>query len=227
MITIPTITPFGDKVKNICISVSGGADSSILTYHVVKYIKENNLDIKVIPLTVRRAKANHPKAAHRAMARIRELLGDDILLPTVEMQPDVTAKDYEEDKYFNKTWYNIFKDGKAELVMDGTSSIPSTEDLANFKDKSGEVMDFRKFGEERNVVNHVEYNGVKTFSYRPFINETKKYVAELYQVDNLMEELFPFTRSCETLDTMMWETLEHCGECWWCEERQWAFGRLV
>jgi len=55
----------------------------------------------------------------------------------------------------------------------------------------------------------------------PFININKKVVAELYKQEDL-EEIYPMTRSCESL------TLRegHCGKCWWCKEREWAFGYI-
>ena len=51
----------------------------------------------------------------------------------------------------------------------------------------------------------------------------KKDIANLYIEHNLLEKLFPITTSCESLDNVT----EHCGECWWCKERQWAFNRLT
>ena len=61
-------------------------------------------------------------------------------------------------------------------------------------------------------------------STRPLINIDKKGVREHYVTQGVLEELFPLTRSCETHTT---DFSEHCGECWFCRERQWGFGRLV
>jgi 7-cyano-7-deazaguanine synthase in queuosine biosynthesis len=44
----------------------------------------------------------------------------------------------------------------------------------------------------------------------------------IYKILNLETELFPITRSCENDDHIE----SHCGKCWWCQERIWAFGRL-
>ena len=47
----------------------------------------------------------------------------------------------------------------------------------------------------------------------------------------IVDELFPLTRSCESEEKgqqmLDGGPEEHCGKCWWCLERQWAFGRLV
>ena len=59
--------------------------------------------------------------------------------------------------------------------------------------------------------------------YTPFINMDKKDLALIYKEHNLLSTLFPITRSCIT-ETMNFDA--HCGECWWCKERIWAFGKL-
>lgn len=61
---------------------------------------------------------------------------------------------------------------------------------------------------------------------RPFADKDKKVVAELYNKYNLTDTLFALTRSCESFEFD--ETFsEHCGKCWWCKERKWAFGKLA
>ena len=66
---------------------------------------------------------------------------------------------------------------------------------------------------------HVERPTYWKNFYIPFTNYNKKKIAEIYQDQNIMQ-LFDLTRSCETLDNI---GLNHCGECWWCKERSWAF----
>ena len=56
--------------------------------------------------------------------------------------------------------------------------------------------------------------------YCPFINHDKKYIAELYNTYKL-EDLFELTNSCESTETIK----GHCGGCWWCKERFWAFNK--
>lgn len=56
--------------------------------------------------------------------------------------------------------------------------------------------------------------------YTPFHRIDKKVIAGMYEELNLLETLFPLTRSCENNNLLE----GHCGECWWCEERLWAFG---
>lgn len=78
----------------------------------------------------------------------------------------------------------------------------------------------------------------------PFVHRDKKYsTAALYEQCGVTDELLPLTYSCEKhyndedkvkTDVVMREDLgithyeeEHCGQCWFCLERAYAFGRLV
>ena len=58
--------------------------------------------------------------------------------------------------------------------------------------------------------------------YTPFHRIDKKSISEMYAELGLLSSLFPLTRSCENNQI----TEGHCGECWWCEERKWAFNKL-
>jgi 7-cyano-7-deazaguanine synthase in queuosine biosynthesis len=60
--------------------------------------------------------------------------------------------------------------------------------------------------------------------YQPWINIDKSVIAKIYDMNNL-RELFAVTRSCECFHAEDEPTI-HCGECWWCQERQWGFGSL-
>jgi len=60
----------------------------------------------------------------------------------------------------------------------------------------------------------------------PWKNFTKKDLANLYEVHDLLDTLFPLTRSCEGEAEETMNFTKHCGRCWWCQERMWAFGKL-
>jgi 7-cyano-7-deazaguanine synthase in queuosine biosynthesis len=72
----------------------------------------------------------------------------------------------------------------------------------------------------------------------PWANTDKQGIAKMYREEKLIDSLLPVTRSCEydpTSDYYYANTwprwgdeirdpyLEHCGECWWCKEREWGF----
>ena len=63
--------------------------------------------------------------------------------------------------------------------------------------------------------------------FRPIINLNKKEIAEIYKEFGLLDTLFNQTRSCENPSTEITQNFEtHCGECWWCKEREWGFGKI-
>ena len=55
--------------------------------------------------------------------------------------------------------------------------------------------------------------------YRPFYNINKSHLALLYEKYEL-NRLHSLTVSCET-------SYPPCGDCWWCAEREWAYGNYV
>jgi len=57
----------------------------------------------------------------------------------------------------------------------------------------------------------------------PFGKTDKKEVAKAYNYYNMMDRLYPHTRSCEDFT----DKVEHCGHCFFCAERMWGFNRLV
>jgi hypothetical protein len=72
-----------------------------------------------------------------------------------------------------------------------------------------------------NVIRPI-YLGKTKQIYGPWWNQDKKFVRQVYEEFDMLNRLFPITRSCEDP-----ELLEgHCGRCWWCEERRWAFNKL-
>jgi len=55
--------------------------------------------------------------------------------------------------------------------------------------------------------------------YSPFYNINKSHLALLYKKYEL-SKLHSLTVSCET-------SYPPCGDCWWCAEREWAYGNYV
>ncbi len=71
----------------------------------------------------------------------------------------------------------------------------------------------------------------------PWTNINKKIIAEMYKELNLLDSLFPITRSCEYEANWYKHSLlmtkgvpapgiGHCNECWWCKERKWGFNNV-
>jgi hypothetical protein len=62
-----------------------------------------------------------------------------------------------------------------------------------------------------------------------FVNGDKKLSKALYDKCDMMEKLYPHTFSCETVPyhTDDKGELVHCGYCFFCLERWYAFGRII
>ena len=67
------------------------------------------------------------------------------------------------------------------------------------------------------------YQALDTYMYQVFTNVDKKFVADIYKQNNLMETLYPLTTSC--VGTWRWTDnyTKDCHRCFWCYEKKWAF----
>lgn len=59
--------------------------------------------------------------------------------------------------------------------------------------------------------------------YRPYANVDKKFIADIYFKHNLMDSLFPLTRSCIGTADITDNFTRECNTCFWCYEKKWAF----
>ena len=60
-------------------------------------------------------------------------------------------------------------------------------------------------------------------TYSPFIHVDKKFVADIYRKNNLMEDLYPLTGSCVGTELVTDYFTKECRQCFWCHEKKWAF----
>ena len=117
------------------------------------------------------------------------------------------------------------KNGIVNVIYTGITENPPVEISNNFKLSITETN--RNPGIEKKL-----YHSDNDTFYTPWANVDKRTIAKMYIDDDLLDSLFTYTRSCEYDPTSEYfENIKdpgtgHCGECWWCEERQWAFGRL-
>jgi hypothetical protein len=227
MIKIPLITPLGRTVNTVGIWMSGGADSSILCYLLAKKIKEEKLPIKLKPLTVQK---QHGVFGFLAVTeKIIELLDAKELFENQTVYPAPTnGWIYSEYQaiYATKNKENI-KNNEFQILFSGITTNPPKEVQHGFKwGVLQDVENIRAEGKEKEktryfTVEH-ESKNYEFYEIKPFFDLNKKSISNLYKEHGLLETLFPLTRSCEDPEL----SVGHCGKCWWCEERFWAFGRL-
>jgi hypothetical protein len=206
----------------IGIGLSGGADSSLLFYILLKY---SSGPVHVFSCGNGRTSNHEPISALKIINRCIALTG-------------------RRDIYFYAHWVevknintginrNILSQLKLPILYNGLTRPPPAGAIENF-DNNGECVGgvdhgmtlpsywngkdselFKRFFDLK-----IEY-GEELNLYTPFININKKKIAELYK-ELKIEHLYPATRSCESL---IYDT-GHCGTCWWCKERIWGFGYL-
>ena len=97
------------------------------------------------------------------------------------------------------------------MMLDGLTGNPPPEALETFGHK----------GKDRrnHYTNRVR---LKYNRYKPFLNVDKKFVADIYKQNNIMD-LFEITRSCTGTAKDTDNYTRECHKCFWCYERKWAF----
>lgn len=213
-------------VSKIAIKVSGGLDSAGVSYMIFKTIHEQNLDVEVVVVTT-----NYDSKPYQVEFATKVIKWLQKEFPSVKVIDHITNMrsgdmDYSKtqeiilDKAYNNTCNDEPGHTGVQRHYMGLTQNPPREVHEQFDPLDGTDPDLY----ERHGV-FEQYNGDPCHpGYRPFINTDKKGVAEIYNQFGLMEpgSLFDQTRSCEEHTT---DFSHHCGECWFCKERKWGFGR--
>ena len=206
-------------VKTIGMWMSGGADSSLCAWMINKKIRDENLDIKFQPMSVRRGRPSNPIYAGNVIDFIEGdlniTMNDHIIY-----YPDIADEYQREIKEFRDRDVENFNSGLIEIMYSGITSNPPDNDMSIFVDKKCEPT--------RNESAEKPLESVSGLAHyiNPFFQINKKDIKTLYDDFKLTYTLFPITRSCEGDPEDTGNLSYHCGKCWWCEERMWAFGFL-
>lgn len=208
----------------IAVNCSGGADSSILLYTLIKFLEKNNrTDTKITVLTCANDLKNRWNA--RNAAKVIDFVIENTKTNLIDLHISY-YRDFQKTKYFHEVEHDLFKNNKIDLVVSGITANPPvgvTVLNANNQliDLSEEALPERNSKEQKTWYN----NDVGTW-YTPFINVDKRMIAEIYRHFDLTDTLLPLTRSCEAIEKKLKTYEEPCGTCWWCLERKWAFGKF-
>lgn len=244
-----TIDLFGKGVPKLCpISISGGADSASLLFLISKYFPE----VKLMPYTCRDLNAPKDADAARDIVEWMQNRFPDNNIPDIEIydfndkdesfvktetirewqeahEPFRNMRDRQVSKIIQVDTISWNMMGRAleidpqAIRIDGMTRNPPSEEMKNmgFYDKAERRRD--------KELPHVEEwrmsSGDPKFSiYQAYANVDKKFVAGVYIDNNLMNDLFPMTRSCVgTHPELTQNFTKECGRCFWCEEKAWAW----
>lgn len=202
---------------DVIVKMSGGADSSLLMYLLAKYKNEYNSDINfIIVSSVAKTKPYQYIFAKRVVEFI------DTIYPLGNYQhlhnDNRAGQHYCDDI---ESFVNSLHTSNTTQYM-GITANPSVDEMKLYNLYDPDRDKDRDPGFETDIQENEIFKGVFKRN-RPFAKYNKKVIKELYDVYNLTDTLFPLTRSCEKLTT---DFSSHCGDCWWCKERLWAFGKL-
>jgi len=204
-------------VKNLGIWVSGGADSSLLMYLLTRQIKQKNLPYKIHPFSVRRGRPWNPFYAQNVIDFINVTLdAGDIINDVKVYYPPIDDIHQREIKEFMDRDTEHFNNDIIDVMYSGITCNPPHDEVSPNKETK------RDRNSERPLIEKCSFR----YFINPFFKYDKKDLANIYAKLNLVHTLFPLTRSCEGNDIDTGYYTKHCGKCWWCEERMWAFGRL-
>jgi len=191
------------------ICVSGGADSALLLYFLLRY---STSTVHIFSLANQEKWLRNTHASIDVISKCAELTDNynfvhHIAYDTVQTKENLFLLPI---KYFN--------DKIISTIYSGVTKNPPFDVMNTFTLKSLENSE-----RDPTVVRPVKID----YGYMPWTNLDKQDLHAIYKQHNLLDTLFPLTRSCEWINHDWPDPgIEHCGKCWWCEERQWGFGKL-
>jgi len=225
------------KEGPIGVGVSGGADSAVLLYILMKHITQT---IHIYNMWTSRRKNVFGPNVDSVIETCSRLTGNvNYVVHKVQAEPDESIEFY----------FNMLTDAldrkEIDIVYLGLTNFPPEEVYLNFSCQQPDWHnDFRSskiihplfglsvpvekatdFGESCPLTidgKPIDSLSLDDRAYIPLFNYDKKDIAILYKKLNLEKSLLPVTRSCENDNHIG----SHCGNCWWCHERIWAFGSL-
>jgi hypothetical protein len=207
--------------KRIGISMSGGADSSMLCYLVAKQIKEQELDVKIHPIS---AKFEVRPWSYDHAAKAVTFIKGDLQCPEVFGQHywfnvplDECQSDEEKQKHFGHIFSFLLQNKFIDHFFSGKTMNPAQEVMDTFFDQNPQLD--RNNPDESNIYK----SEVETV---PWGMVDKRFIIDLYKQYDLVNTLLPRTRSCEGDEYVTENFTKTCGKCWWCEEREWAMKEL-
>ena len=213
--------------KRIGISLSGGADSALLTYLICKTVSPTT-EIHIntqIRLWKTRPWAEH--VADNVVAWFKDNFDHKFYVHKNLVPPDLE----EPTEYLIKDEYGKMKPGNRIILRSHNEYIAHKHNLdalyagVNMNpdvDFPGKVAE-RDHG---HIAPHFVHNGVDIC--HPFVYTKKNWIIRQYYNNNI-ESLLNVTRSCEGefegLDYTTYKpgmVVPLCGDCFWCKERQWG-----
>lgn len=185
------------------ICASGGVDSSLLLYILMSHL---SVPLHIFTCTNKKKNFSNLKAITNVIKKCIDLTDNKNIFHHIHY-----VEEQNENNMYLFSHFSLVK-----ILYTGITQNPPIEVTDTWNQPTTENV-------ERNPnIKRDLYHRNDTF-YTPFHRINKKVIYEMYKELNLLDSLYPLTRSCENEDLLE----GHCGECWWCEERLWGFGQLT
>ena len=215
----------------ICVGLSGGADSAIIYYALCKKLKYT--DTKIIVITLDTAEKNQNIATAKRIIQItKDITGVEPIKHKTNTVHDNSEKSYIKGQEIlrKKVWK---KYGSKVPMYNGLTKNPPHEEMVDFFKNNAD-----RLGLDINLVLHhinnrdISRDKLPSNVFRRtdlFADTDKKGVAAAYKHYNMIEKLYPYTFSCSDPPYKIGSNgiPMHCGYCFPCLERWYAFGKLV
>lgn len=233
-----------NKQEYVGIRLSGGIDSAVLCYIVLKYFPHINL----LPITFyNKLRPIAQSSVDNVLRVLSELNPGNRLMQqevgifdttgyiklTDAAGPSIHPKDVFQRKFVDEL-FNRHGD-KLNVILSGETLNPPLD----VQRKLGVEDQFMKGRNDprENLVSLYNHRGIQKFEYSPFRNCNKRQIAEVCKDLGLMGTLFPVSETCET-EPEKYNTpyvksfgleydrpgIEPCQSCWPCREKYWAYG---
>jgi len=207
--------------KKILISVSGGADSTLLLWlslNLVETKKDTILQV-FTGVTPHKGKFKQFTSQENFDMMREEFSHLKDRVPNRMIMYNDTQEELGDEQF------RLLKEKMFELVIYGVTSNPPYNVMVNHNllDERVEKRDVEYKKSEWNY----DLNNQPGVVYKPFINVDKRFIAQCYEDFDLWR-FYNNTISCERLRETpdMKFSEEPCGHCWWCREKMMAFGML-
>lgn len=198
----------------IALSVSGGADSVALLYTLLTELPEREFHVFTAVENQKDFRILAGPAVSTIIGKIIQRIGHRRLDHHIRYFNNTT------DDFPPQVLFEAPNGSDIDYFYTGVTATPPLDIAEGFDDDPVMLAEVAKRAPGQDL------DTVVGKAIMPFRNYDKRKISEIYDYYGVTDWLFPLTFSCENTDNKF-ENPVHCGECWWCQERAWAFNRLV
>jgi hypothetical protein len=200
--------------------VSGGADSALLLYVIMKHVTQPIHVYSSINTGI--VKEQGPAFDNVVETCSRLTNNNNFVVHK-------NVLDVDDSSVFFKMCNDALESKEVDILYSGVTVFPDHAIWSGWPLTSNfeENYNVRSPGVKHSLFGIKDFGGDPNCTldhrlYKPWINYNKQHIASMFRELDIESELYPITRSCESSTIVV----KNCGECWWCRERIWGFGYL-